>query len=567
MKKYLTMVLAIAISGVFVGCHEDELSGSLIEQKKIAFEDAFIQAFGQPDPNHNWGFRMPDEKSLTRSENANANEWADPDKAYGGLLVPPPLTDAQIAVVKKYFQTVQNPTYEDPHWTNYFMQQVYKGYTDPMTGTDPKTGKPYSPEWYKAADGNTKIYASNNMDHLAAIDESKNFVDHINNFNHGDCSVNNNVLDNGYHTNDNKFHSDKIMYMKESTTKSFGYYNSNGSVRRTEYTGLVGFQTIINELGAEANCLNDGWNRSFMGFDFEQMVGPEIISQEKYSYKGKEYPVLVANQNMYCGIFYKKADGSDLNDTDLQQEGFIDNLLAEGYLPVSGGAGKKWVKVGGCADGYYSDWIVCLTEAKTSQTPPPSDPNIVCRIIVEDLTVGESSDFDFNDVVFDVCKDGTLIIRAIGGELPIYIGAEGANEVHAVCSVTLGDTNKGANSHTMMRNTGWSSSGSKTNVGIDYDAVLGKISLGRTFSSKEEAKEIEIWVHKNGTNIRLQAPVGKVASMICVGQDYKWCAERQDIDDKYHKDGVKLFHQYVIGDPNYGDDWEHKNAWYQKLDQ
>ena len=104
MKKYLTMVLAIAISGVFVGCHEDELSGSLIEQKKIAFEDAFIQAFGHPDPNHTWGFRMPDEKSLTRSENANANEWADPNKAYGGLKVPPPLTDEQIAVVKKYFQ-------------------------------------------------------------------------------------------------------------------------------------------------------------------------------------------------------------------------------------------------------------------------------------------------------------------------------------------------------------------------------------------------------------------------------------------------------------------------------
>ena len=571
MRKYLmTGVAAIALCAAFTSCSKNE---ELYDQGKVnqisaaqiqeSYNQAFIQTFGQPAANQDWGFGSA--AALTRSENANANEWADPNKAYGGLKVPLPLTDEQKAVVKKYFQTVQKPTYEDPHWTNYFMQQVYKGYTDPMEGTDPKTGKPYSPEWYKAADGNTRIYASNNMDHLAAIDGT--FVDHINNFNHGDCSENNNVLDNGYHTNDNKFHSDKIMYMKESTTKSFGYYNSNGSVRRTEYTGLVGFQTIINELGAEANCLNDGWNRSFMGFDFEQMVGPEIISQEKYSYKGKEYPVLVANQNMYCGIFYKKADGSDLNDTDLQQEGFIDNLLAEGYLPVSGGAGKKWVKVGGCADGYYSDWIVCLTEAKTSQTPPPSDPNIVCRIIVEDLTVGESSDFDFNDVVFDVCKDGTLIIRAIGGELPIYIGAEGANEVHAVCSVTLGDTNKGANSHTMMRNTGWSSSGSKTNVGIDYDAVLGKISLGRTFSSKEEAKEIEIWVHKNGTNIRLQAPVGKVASMICVGQDYKWCAERQDIDDKYHKDGVKLFHQYVIGDPNYGDDWEHKNAWYQKLDQ
>jgi hypothetical protein len=368
--------------------------------------------------------------------------------------------------------------------------------------------------------------------------------------------------------------------MKESTTKSFGYYNSNGSVRRTEYTGLVSYKTIMNVLGSEADCLEDGWNRSFMGFDFEQMVGPEIYAKgvsrpdengnwqwhadeyAMFEWKGQKYNMLVAEQNMYCGT------PLEISDAQVQEDGFIDNLLAQGYLPVVNSASKKWVKVGGCADGYFSDWIVTLTEAKGGTTPPPSDPDIVCRIIVEDLTVGESSDFDFNDVVFDVCKNGTLIIRAIGGELPIYIGAEGANEVHAACSVTLGDTNQGANSHMMMRNTGWASSGSgKTNVDIDYNADLGHISLNRTFSSKEEAKEIEIWVHKNGTNIRLQAPVGKVASMICVGQDYKWCAERQDIDDKYHKDGVKLFHQYVIGDPNYGDDWEHNNAWYQKLNQ
>ena len=337
----------------------------------------------------------------------------------------------------------------------------------------------------------------------------------------------------------------------------------------------------MKALGSEADCLEDGWNRSFMGFDFEQMVGPEIYAKgvsrpdengnyqwyadeyAMFEWKGQKYNMLVAEQNMYCGT------PLDISDAQVQEDGFIDNLLAQGYLPVTGGASKKWVKVGGCADGYFSDWIVTLTEAKGGTTPPPSDPNIVCRIIVEDLTVGESSDFDFNDVVFDVRKDGILIIRAIGGELPIYIGSEGANEVHAACSVTLlDDYNKGQKSHMVMRNTGWSSSGSgKTNVDIDYNKDLGHISLNRTFSSKEEAKEIEIWVHKNGTNIRLQAPVGKVASMICVGQDYKWCAERQDIDDKYHKDGVKLFHQYVIGDPNYGDDWEHNNAWYQKLNQ
>ena len=339
----MTGIAALAMCFGFTSCSHDfeTLTQEEIDQRKANeivenYKRAFVEQFGQPAADQDWGFGT---NALTRSENANANEWADPDKAYGGLLVPPPLTDEQIAVVTKYFQITRNITYEDPKWTNYFMQQVYKGYTNPKTGTDPNTGKPYSPECYKAADGNTTIYASNNMDHLAAIDGD--FVDHINNFNHGDCSVNNTVLDNGYHTNDNKFHSDKIMYMKESTTKSFGYYNSNGSVRRTEYTGLVSYKTIMKALGSEADCLEDGWNRSFMGFDFEQMVGPEIITQEKFTWKGKDYPVLSSNQNMYCGIPYKKADGSDINDTDLQQEGFIDNLLAEGYLPVSGGANKS----------------------------------------------------------------------------------------------------------------------------------------------------------------------------------------------------------------------------------
>ena len=576
MKKYLmTGVAALAICAAFTSCSKsgEELydPGQITKNEAAQIEEnynkAFVATFGQPAANQDWGFGRA---VGTRSENANANEWADPNKAYGGLKVPPPLTDEQKAVVIKYFQTTKDLGYEDPHWTNYFMQQVYKGHTSPREG--------YSPEAYLAANGSTYLYASDYMDHLAAIDGT--FVDHINNFNHGDCSENGTVLDNGGNANDGPFHSDKIMYMKESTTKSFGYYNSNGSVRRTEYTGLVSYKTIMNALGSEADCLEDGWNRSFMGFDFEQMVGPEIYAKgvsrpdengnwqwhadeyAMFEWKGQKYNMLVAEQNMYCGT------PLEISDAQVQEDGFIDNLLAQGYLPVVNSASKKWVKVGGCADGYFSDWIVTLTEAKGGTTPPPSDPDIVCRIIVEDLTVGESSDFDFNDVVFDVCKNGTLIIRAIGGELPIYIGAEGANEVHAACSVTLVNPNQGANSHMMMRNTGWASSGvGKTNVAIDYNADLGHISLGRTFSSKDEAKEIGIWVHKNGTNIRLQAPVGKVASMICVGQDYKWCAERQDIDDKYHKDGVKLFHQYVIGDPNYGDDWEHNNAWYQKLNQ
>jgi hypothetical protein len=186
---------------------------------------------------------------------------------------------------------------------------------------------------------------------------------------------------------------------------------------------------------------------------------------------------------------------------------------------------------------------------------------------VEDLTVGESSDFDFNDVVFDVCKNGDLIVRAIGGELPIYIGAENAHEVHAECSVTLSDTDKGRKSHLFMRNTGWTWSGDKASATIDYKAKLGTIKLGGTFNTPADAQKIGIWVHKNGKNYKLEAPKGKVASMVCVGTDYEWCRERQDIDDKYHKGGVRLFREYVIGNQDYQGKWQDKNAWYHKMNQ
>ena len=274
------------------------------------------------------------------------------------------------------------------------------------------------------------------------------------------------------------------------------------------------------------------------------------------------------NTNMYGGIIREVQESEMKTSEGYLDLTFFQGLVSQGYHPITTDL-KTWVKWQAACDGYYSDWIVTLTKAERQTTPPPTPGNIVCRIIVEDLTVGENSDFDFNDVVFDVCKNGDLIIRAIGGELPIYIGSENANEVHAACSVTLsGDTNKGQNSHLFMRNTGWKSDGSgKVHEDINYDAELGKIQLGGTYNTPADAKNIGIWVHKNGTNVKLKAPKGKVASMICVGTDYKWCAERQDIDDKYHKNGVKLFHQYVIGDPNYGDDWANGNAWYQKLNK
>ena len=159
------------------------------------------------------------------------------------------------------------------------------------------------------------------------------------------------------------------------------------------------------------------------------------------------------------------------------------------------------------------------------------------------MTVDENGDFDFNDVVFDVCPVSSenktiLIIRAVGGELPLYIGSfDEAHEVHNVCN--LGPM--------QMTNTGWDG-------GIDYNRECGRITLeGQVIASRSDARNITIWVVKKNETITLSADPGRVPSKICVGTDYRWCRERVDIDDTYCKDGVKLFSAYVAGE--LGDDW------------
>ena len=398
MKKYLTMVLAIAISGIFVGCHEEEISGSLIEQKKIAFEEAFITAFGQPDPTHNWGFLTPSTATndITRVADPRGNMWADE-----GWNVPPVITPEQKDLARRYFQQNTPLGYKDPGWSDFWIQQVYKGGT--KVTNDSKTTEAYK------VGNDAVVVGGNQMDHLASRDANEK-IDHNNDFNNSD-------------NND----WEGRMLMRNSSTYSFGYINSNATAIHFDKAALVHWTDIRTWAVDNKICtydeataiLDDGWNRSYMGFDWEQLSIEDCYSSQTFTFENKTYHFLIANTNQYSydetePTYHGKKVFSDVKEvTDAVKR----DLLSKGYLPYNDTM-TGWIKVSTGADGYYSDWIVTLTRATNSAEMPKvrkvsenssgyyriyQEVLESGRVMCEDLAGASDNldDLDYNDVVFD----------------------------------------------------------------------------------------------------------------------------------------------------------------------
>ena len=175
------------------------------------------------------------------------------------------------------------------------------------------------------------------------------------------------------------------------------------------------------------------------------------------------------------------------------------------------------------------------------------------RIIGEDLTVNQRSDFDFNDIVFDVFWTHTpgstenqtvkIKILAAGGELPIYIGNDdNALEIHELFAAA--NPTRNITVKTMMN----------TYQGQHESYTCPEVLLEDNWWSgtniQDIANSIMIRVQKSGSQFVLKAPKGEAPSKIAVGRDYVWCDERQDIEEKY---GSK-FTEYVGGQHSW-DTW------------
>lgn len=168
-------------------------------------------------------------------------------------------------------------------------------------------------------------------------------------------------------------------------------------------------------------------------------------------------------------------------------------------------------------DFVYTDWIVKVCPGYGVN--PPANK---LRIIAEDLSAKDNTDFDFNDVVFDVNLDGTTAncrLIAAGGTLPLRLNGDNNLEVHKLFGVLEGEGNW-LNTKQVMVNTG--ASGGKTLSPVDF--VINNVS---------DAADIKIEVFKNGNWIEMEAREGVPAAKIAVYQNFDYCKEKQPISTKY----------------------------------
>ena len=167
-------------------------------------------------------------------------------------------------------------------------------------------------------------------------------------------------------------------------------------------------------------------------------------------------------------------------------------------------------------DYFYNDWIVRIN---------PGEYKNAERVFVEDLIATnledvESSDWDFNDAVFDVAiersyypeqkLEAIITLRAAGGTLPLTVAGK---DVHAMM----------LQPQNVMINT----DAAKYGKAVDGLApAIYRVKVSDDPNASFTANDIKVYV--NGT-IELKSVQGEATQKLCGPSSVDWCKERVNI--------------------------------------
>lgn len=519
MKKYLMSgIAAFAFCAALTSCsNKEDLydQGAIEQQKELAereaYSTAFEKAFGKVGANVDWGFGL---RANTRAHangaiDVNGNEWTS---------CPAVDDPREVNAIYDYVKyTLPEMDRRGHHYSTTAPENIYGYYV-----TQVRNGK-NDDNVYDSFTGNhiedcgaymnylqIKFNKNATMADLSNATEGTGWKatgwEHINNFN---------ASDNYNHSADTSpLHGNTKVV--DQGAFDFAYYNSIDSKFHNNWILVDGYYIT------DDHKYQDFY---YVCFDFEGT--PQCTSVFRFYYNGEERGGVevegawtaeeAVKQNLEVTLW---------NGTKVKMGEDIDTSFKSGQDGVYQGLQVESVRNGDKKfdpDDIHTDWIIRITKG-----------NPYYRVIAEDLNAREDTDFDFNDVVFDIIPNGTtsadIRLIAAGG---IYKLTVNGIEVHEAWG-----EQPDANGLYPMINTG---------DGPNH-APITLCTLQGDYTGNDvrlKIKNIEIKVYKPGfedEGLVLDATTGRAACKILVDTRFGVVPERQDISNEYD-----LFTSYVQG--------------------
>lgn len=563
--------LILAGASLFTSC-EDYDNG--FDEAMIRYNQNFIERYGKIDPNHNWGFGeigSVDDKGGGKTTRANigsdvnANQLLEADDNFTRIIqkyrdnsdidinvtipgypgadgwyhvrfddrsavkhfksekeilnymktnglgkgtVRPAgdVTNEEILYVSRWFREHKNPGTITVDWKNYFFQSISMDYdryeTEPgkchgarilereiqeLQNEEWVTKKEYdlnySTEYLQAkAENGVDFEHDNPGNNLQGWDEINNFNqgEYITNFGIKDDKVPDNEPDKNPDIQQKELHR-FIMLFLGSGTQDFAWRGGMDSRWYNNWVLVHLDFTIVQtydspdaqcELHPGNRCISHHYNGLYLAFDWEMHK--------------------VGSENV-------KSDYE--------------------------------------CDGYYSNWILKLSSADPeTETIPDGQPDYTKyrRIMCEDL--GNTNDFDFNDLVFDVYYTGTeetkytahITVQAVGGTLPIYIGDpnNGGIEAHGI----LGGKQENGTYTPIINKENHIDAEEITITDLPNTNPDNVNIYVVNEGDKEAVREITLPTNEGG---QYENPGSNVPQKICVPYGTPWTNEHQQIETLY----------------------------------
>lgn len=559
MKKssFFYFSFAALLAAGFSSCQEEDLGfdEEYIHEKAVLreYQKNFENRYGTIDPNHDWGFYDVSSFSFptgTRADgdysgagfvHVNRNMWTETDNngykadalasvvsipgwpnfdgyfytvtgsgSYNRISNTQPtdmsadqaagdVTDYEIRYVSQWFREHRNPNSLQLHLTDFFIQNISGDADRVITKGNRVTENNKEGEMCNGAPVETVCGESSaaafGMEHLVfKTMNSNNTIDdtwtHMNNYNNG------NTNDFWKAGNDENPGKDLVLDADKQGDNS----GLNGSYKNT-YTHDREIKYVTSS-GTE-------------DFAYLSSFGTGSIYYHNW--------VLVKLEWQEKG-----ADGQ-MHD----REGYY---LAFDFETSKDG--KTYQR-----DGFYSNWIVKISPA-FAQLESPRNVRVMC----EDL--GNTLDFDFNDVVFDVRYERTagyddndanarfdaiITLQAAGGTMKINVGINDANY----------------EAHKLLENE------VKQPVNVDKGASH-EVAIYRINNlTSKNPDDIKIWVNHNTESDAMDRIVvlgqskNSTPQKFAVPTSVRWTKENKQIEDAY-----ELFGEWVNNKLGYSDTYD-----------